>query len=220
MSAIRSAATRGPRRQSAPRRSRCHHPAKRPSRAPRANCRFSGRTLLAIRRLAASPPPPPRFQKDPDSVWHGVAPPRRTRRLLRASRANKLGPFRAADSVPSHRHRPRSRAISRPGSQRNRRPPTPQSLVIRRYRTRGLQCEAASEDCLAGSRSIRLPAILPASAYCAARPADRTGKRRRPHRLVRDGIAPLRDRLLSGIFRFVLFQPMSAAIFTMKRTSN
>jgi hypothetical protein len=219
MSAIRSAATRGPRRQSAPRRSRCHHPAKRPSRAPRANCRFSGRTLLAIRRLAASPPPPPRFQKDPDSVWHGVAPPRRTRRLLRASRANKLGPFRAADSVPSHRHRPRSRAIRdqvRNAIDDLRR----RNLVIRRYRTRGLQCEAASEDCLAGSRSIRLPAILPASAYCAARPADRTGKSRRPHRLVRDGIAPQRDRLLSGIFRFVLFQPMSAAIFTMKRTSN
>jgi hypothetical protein len=70
---------------------------------------------------------PRRLQKAPDSVRHGVAPPRRTRQLERASRAHKRGSFRAADNEPSRRRNPRSRAISRPGSQCNRRPLTRQS---------------------------------------------------------------------------------------------
>src|SRR3981189_2725989 len=57
------------------------HRVKRPSPKPRGRCRFLGRTLPAIRRLAASPPPPRRSQKAPDNVLRGVAPLRRTRQL-------------------------------------------------------------------------------------------------------------------------------------------
>ena len=47
--------TRAPRRQSMPRRSWRHRPAKTPSRAPRAYCRSGARNRPAIRPWAASP---------------------------------------------------------------------------------------------------------------------------------------------------------------------
>jgi hypothetical protein len=76
--------------------------------------REPGRVMLVLEDPGSEP-----LDRMLDSVWHGVAPPRRTHQTGRASRVHKPGSFQAACSAASRRQHPRSRAISRSGSPHN-----------------------------------------------------------------------------------------------------